>query len=466
MKTVQIHPCDNVAVQTDGPHAGHKIALCDMDIGCPVIKYGNPIGVASQPIAAGQAVHTENLKTALSGTQKYEYSPSFSDLPRLPADTFPGYVRADGQVGIRNEIWIIPTVGCINGLAAKLAEAARGALWAETYAFPHPYGCSQLGDDLTHTRRLIASLAHNPNAGGVLLLGLGCENNVMSAQVAALGEYDPARIRFLSAQDVPDEKAAAMAILAELAALLAKDKREPVSTAALRIGLKCGGSDGFSGITANPLIGRITDRVIAQGGAAVLTEVPEMFGAEHLLMNRCRTRQVFDSLCQMINDFKNYFSAAGQPVYENPSPGNHAGGITTLEEKSLGCTQKSGSAPVDAVLEYGERVTKAGLSLLCAPGNDMVSSTALAAAGCQIILFSTGRGTPFGTCVPTVKIATNAALYEMKPGWIDFNAADGVSAEGTDDLWQLILRVAGGQSACNEKNGYRDIAVFKNGVTL
>ena len=465
MNNKVIHPADNVAVALDGERAGHKTALCDIPSGAPVIKYGCPIGTAVTPIRQGEPVHTNNLKTSLKTSQKYTYSPCFVQIPALETETFPGFVRADGSVGIRNELWIIPTVGCINGLAMRLAERARASLWRDTFALTHPYGCSQLGDDLTNTRKVLAALAKNPNAGGVLLLGLGCENNRMQDQVAALGDHDASRIFTLCAQDVTDEDGAAWEILSALAAKLSRDERVPAPVSSLRIGLKCGGSDGFSGITANPLIGKMTDRVVGEGGSAVLTEVPEMFGAEQLLMNRCRNRDVFEKLQAMICDFKRYFTSAGQPVYENPSPGNRAGGITTLEEKSLGCTEKSGTAPVEAVLSYGERASVQGLSLLYAPGNDMVSSTALAAAGCQMILFSTGRGTPFGCCVPTLKIASNRALAERKPHWIDFNA-DTPDPSAADGLWALILQTAGGRPTDNEINGFRDIALFKTGVTL
>ena len=454
-----INKLDNVEVNLED---GHKYALCDIAKGENVIKYGNPIGHATEDIKKGSHVHTHNMKTNLSGELTYEFSGDFPPMKRSDSDlTFMGYVRKNGEVGIRNDIWIINTVGCVNKIAKKLAELT-GAI-----CFEHPFGCSQLGGDHATTQKVLSGLVHHPNAGGVLVLGLGCENNNIAEFKKALGEYDEERVRFLNTQDFPDEIEEGVRIINELKAYAAGFKREPVSISKLKIGLKCGGSDGLSGITANPLVGRLSDRVIAAGGSCVLTEVPEMFGAEHLLMKRAVSREVFDKTVNLINDFKAYFIAHNQVVYENPSPGNKAGGITTLEEKSLGCVQKGGSAEVVDVLTYGDRLTKNGLSLLNGPGNDIVAVTNLAAAGVHIVLFTTGRGTPLGGAVPTVKISTNRALAEKKQGWIDFDASP--TLEGldlSDTLLDYILSVAGGEETKNEKNGYREISIFKDGVTL
>lgn len=454
-----INKLDNVEVNLED---GHKYALCDIAKGENVIKYGNPIGHATEDIKKGSHVHTHNMKTNLSGELTYEFSGDFPPMKRSDSDlTFMGYVRKNGEVGIRNDIWIINTVGCVNKIAKKLAELT-GAI-----CFEHPFGCSQLGGDHATTQKVLSGLVHHPNAGGVLVLGLGCENNNIAEFKKALGEYDEERVRFLNTQDFPDEIEEGVRIINELKAYAAGFKREPVSISKLKIGLKCGGSDGLSGITANPLVGRLSDRVIAAGGSCVLTEVPEMFGAEHLLMKRAVSREVFDKTVNLINDFKAYFIAHNQVVYENPSPGNKAGGITTLEEKSLGCVQKGGSAEVVDVLTYGDRLTKNGLSLLNGPGNDIVAVTNLAAAGVHIVLFTTGRGTPLGGAVPTVKISTNKALAEKKHGWIDFDASptlDGLDL--SDTLLDYILAVAGGEETKNEKNGYREISIFKDGVTL
>ncbi|MBR3553021.1 MAG: altronate dehydratase [Clostridia bacterium] len=453
MESVLIHPNDNVEVRLSD---GHKYAVRKIAAGEPVVKYGFPIGTATRDIAPGARVHTDNLKTALSGVQSYAYHPKASPVqPTAPA-TIKAYVRKNGDVGIRNEVWIIPTVGCVNGVAKALA-AQTGAV-----CFAHPYGCSQLGGDLAVTQKTLCGLIKHPNAGGVLVLGLGCENNGIDAMKAALGDYDEARIRFLNCQDCGDELAAGKQILAELKALAATDVRTEVPVSKLRLGLKCGGSDGLSGITANPLCGRVTDHLISMGGTAVLTEVPEMFGAEQVLFDRCVSEAVFDSAVRLINDYKQYFIAHGQPVSENPSPGNKAGGITTLEEKSLGCVQKGGAAPVTAVLDYGDKAETAGLNLLNGPGNDMVAVTNLAAAGCQLILFTTGRGTPLGAPVPTVKIATNSALAKKKRAWIDFDA----QSQTADDLFHLLLDTANGRKTKNERNDFREIAIFKDGVTL
>ncbi len=475
MKQIQITPADNVAVVLSGKLTGHKIALVPIRKGEKIIKYGMPVGCALADIAPGEHVHTHNVKTLLNEHAEYTYAKPKAVRKTVPhrMDTFCGYLRADGSAGIRNDIWIIPTVGCVNSLVQHLAEifnAEHRENCVRAIPLTHPYGCSQLGGDHERTAELLAALCRHPNAGGVLVVSLGCENNTLESFRGRLGN-DVANIEFLCAQDEGDELAAGMKRLAKLYRRAVKNKRVELPASKLVIGLKCGGSDGFSGITANPLAGRISDLVIGQGGASVLTEVPEMFGAETLLMNRCINRKVFDKCVKMVQDFKDYFVRHGQVVYENPSPGNKAGGITTLEDKSLGCTQKGGLSPVVDVLDYGARVKTPGLNLLSGPGNDMVAATVLAAAGCQLILFTTGRGTPFGTVVPTLKIATNSKLANAKMNWIDYNAGallEGVAMEQmTDELFNLILQISSGNIfACNELNGFQEIAIFKDGVTL
>ena len=448
-----IHPSDNVEIHDDG----HKYARRPIAAGEAVVKYGMPIGHATRAIAAGEHVHVHNLATNLGDVLEYRYEPDFSDLPREPAPTIMAYRRPDGRVGIRNDIWIIPTVGCVNRLCERLAASCGGL------ALTHPYGCSQLGADHEMTANLLAALARHPNAGGVLVVALGCENNTLESFKARLSSQLPTlNIRFLRAQDPGDEFERGKALIAELLANRPQE-RVPVPASELVVGLKCGGSDGFSGLTANPLVGRFSDWLVARGGATVLTEVPEMFGAETLLMKRCRTRAVFDRCVAMVNDFKDYYTRHNQVCYENPSPGNKAGGISTLEDKSLGCVQKGGSAPVEDVLGYGEPVKAHGLSLLTGPGNDLVASTVLAAAGCHLILFTTGRGTPFGTVVPTMKIATNATLAAAKPHWIDWDA---MTNPDTESFAAKVLAVASGEPARNETLGDRGIAIFKDGVTL
>lgn len=458
---MQIHKNDNVEVRENG----HKYALCDIKKGENVIKYGSPIGHATEDIRMGEHVHTHNLKTNLSSTLDYTYD--YKDYGITHADSalsFEGFVRENGDVGIRNDIWIVNTVGCVNKTAQRLSEIT-GAKY-----FSHPYGCSQLGGDHETTQKILCSMIKHPNAGGVLVLGLGCENNNISELKRVLGDYEPRRVKFLNCQDSDDEIAEGVSLINELKEYAASFKRERISISRLRIGLKCGGSDGYSGISANPLVGSLCDRLVSFGGSCVLTEVPEMFGAEHLLMERCVSREVFDKTVRLINDFKDYFTRHGQVIYENPSPGNKAGGITTLEEKSLGCVQKGGLSPVVDVLDYGDTVTKNGLFLLNGPGNDIVAVTNLAACGAHMILFTTGRGTPLGGAVPTVKISTNRALYEKKKNWIDFDASpllDGFPKDKlTDALLELILAVASGKKTKNEENGYSEIAIFKDGVTL
>ena len=456
---MQINRLDNVDINLEN---GHKYALTDIKKGENIIKYGNPIGHATEDIKKGEHVHTHNVKTNLSGNLEYEYEHKAFYIPYIDEGrTFMGYVRENGDVGIRNEIWIVNTVGCVNKIAERIA-AATGA-----YSFPHPFGCSQLGDDQSVTQKILKGMVNHPNAAGVLVLGLGCENNNIDLFRTVLGEVDERRVRFLVAQEHDDEVAEGIRLVEELKEYAKTFKREPVSVSRLRVGLKCGGSDGYSGITANPLVGRFSDKLIAAGGSCLLTEVPEMFGAEHLLMQRCESREVFDKTVSLINDFKDYYTRHNQVIYENPSPGNKKGGITTLEEKSLGCVQKGGLSQVVDVLDYGDTVKRQGLSLLNGPGNDIVAITNLMAAGAHIILFTTGRGTPVGSAVPTVKIATNHSLAERKAGWIDFDASptlDGNSLE--DELFDYVIRVAEGEETKNEIHGYKEISIFKDGVTL
>ena len=464
-----------VTLNQDTP-AGHKVLITDAPAGTNIIKYGYPIGHAITDLKAGDWVNENNLKTNLKGTLTYAYEPVNDELDIAKEErTFEGYVRKNGEVGVRNEIWIVPTVGCVNGIAERLADQLRKETGEKdidaVYAWHHNYGCSQLSGDHENTRKILRDITLHPNAGGVLVLGLGCENNQPDLFEQLLGDYDRERIKFLVTQRVDgDEVEAGMEILRDLYAKVSQDKRQTVPVSKLRVGLKCGGSDGFSGITANPLVGEFSDWLVAQGGTSILTEVPEMFGAETILMNRCKTTELFDKTVSMVNNFKEYFLSHGEPVGENPSPGNKAGGISTLEDKALGCTQKCGKAPVSGVLEYGDRLQTNGLNLLSAPGNDLVASTALASAGCQIVLFTTGRGTPFGTFVPTMKIATNPTLAQRKPNWIDFSAGQLIEGKTMEQLLpefiDKILAVASGEKARNEANGYREISIFNNGVTL
>lgn len=492
MRFIQINPRDNVAVALENlapgetaivelkeaVNRGHKFAIKPIAAGDKIIKYGMPIGTAKAAIDPGEKVHTHNISTALSGVLEYSYEHEETTVnANIPADSFfEGFRRKNGKVGIRNNMWIIPTVGCVNRLAVNLANAANKQLLPagsldHAVALTHPYGCSQLGADHALTRLLLADFVRHPNAGAVLVVGLGCENNTIEGFKEELGEYDPERVRFLVAQDGQDEFAVGMEILKELAGIACNDRREKIPLNELIVGLKCGGSDGLSGITANALVGTFSDRLSAAGGTTILSEVPEMFGAETILMNRCINKNIFDKCVDMINNFKKYFMRYDQVIYENPSPGNKEGGISTLEDKSMGCTQKAGNAQVCDVLPMGGQVVTPGLNLLNGPGNDMVATTLLAAAGAHIVLFTTGRGTPFGGVVPTIKLASNSALAERKPHWIDYNAGmlveDGRStAEIEDEFFRLVIDTASGKTARNEDNGYEEIAIFKDGVTL
>ena len=493
MQYIKIHALDNVAVAladlAEGTEVsvdnqtvtlrqavarGHKFALTDIAKGANVIKYGLPIGYALADIAAGEHVHAHNTRTNLSDLDQYRYQPDFQDLPAQAADReVQIYRRANGDVGVRNELWILPTVGCVNGIARQirfLKETNNAEGTDGVFLFSHTYGCSQLGDDHINTRTMLQNMVRHPNAGAVLVIGLGCENNQVAAFRETLGDIDPERVHFMICQQQDDEIEAGIEHLHQLYNVMRNDKREPGKLSELKFGLECGGSDGLSGITANPMLGRFSDYVIANGGTTVLTEVPEMFGAEQLLMDHCRDEATFEKLVTMVNDFKQYFIAHDQPIYENPSPGNKAGGITTLEDKSLGCTQKAGSSVVVDVLRYGERLKTPGLNLLSAPGNDAVATSALAGAGCHMVLFSTGRGTPYGGFVPTVKIATNSELAAKKKHWIDFDAGQLIHGKAMPQLLEefidTIVEFANGKQTCNERNDFRELAIFKSGVTL
>jgi altronate hydrolase len=454
---------------------GHKFAVIPIRSGEAVNKYGFRIGTASADIQPGEHVHTHNLKTALEGVEDYRYAPVAPAHGQGAQGTFQGYRRDWGRsgsaVGIRNEIWVLCTVGCVARTAQRLAKEADARFKGRVdgvHALTHPLGCSQLGDDLSHTRDLLAALASHPNAGAVLIVGLGCENNQLSELIKGI-DRPQERLAYFAAQTVDDELEAGMAALEKLVAAIENDKRETCNVSDLVIGVKCGGSDAFSGLTANPVVGRIADKVAFAGGKAILSEIPEIFGAERLLMARAKDRDTFEGVVAVVNDFKGYFLDHKQPVFENPSPGNKAGGITTLEEKSLGAVQKGGTSPLNGVLRYGERVHEQGLSLLEAPGNDAVSSTALTAAGAVVVLFTTGRGTPLGFPAPTLKIASNSALAAHKPHWIDFDAGIALDQgiEGAADaLMTTILSVANGAPTRNEINDEREIAIWKNGVTL
>lgn len=470
MKQIKINPKDNVAVMLEGDMQGHKVALTDIKKGEDIIKYGYPIGHATEDIKKGDHVHTQNVKTNLSGTLEYTYKPKRNPITKSEKRTFLGYKRNDGKVGIRNEIWIINTVGCINKTSEILAREANklyGDMCDGVFNFVHPFGCSQLGEDQKTTQLILKGLVNHPNAAGVLVLGLGCENNNIPVFKNVLGSWDEKRVKFMSTQECENEIEEGLKLIGELAEYTSKQKRVECDVCDLVVGLKCGGSDGFSGLTANPLIGRFSDKLIGAGGSTILTEVPEMFGAETILMNRCENEEVFNKTVSLINDFKDYFTSHNQVVYENPSPGNKKGGITTLEDKSLGCVQKSGSSDVVDVIEIGSSVKKRGLNLLTGPGNDIVAVTNLTASGCNLILFSTGRGTPVGAPVPTVKISTNSTLAKRKPHWIDFNAGEIINGkELLDEFFDYVIEVAEGKKINNEINGYREISIFKDGVTL
>lgn len=493
-KFLLIHPDDNVAVCLEaaapgdpvsvGPYSvvlkeaipvGHKVALVAIEQQRDIIKYGAPIGHALEDIEPGKHVHTHNIRTNLSDNLQYHFNQKLH-APRYDKRdlTFNGYKRSNGRTGIRNELWIVPTVGCVNGQAQQIIDLFKQEMNPTDIdaveVFKHSYGCSQLGDDHVNTQKALADVINHPNAGGILVIGLGCENNQIAHLKKFIGDYDESRVRYLVAQEVEDEVEAGLEMLKEIYAIMRQDKREPLPLSELKVGLKCGGSDGFSGITANPLVGVFSDFLVAQSGTTILTEVPEMFGAETRLMERAQNVTVFEKTVNLINGFKDYYNQHHLPIYENPSPGNKDGGISTLEDKSLGCTQKGGTATVVDVLDYAEPLKKNGLNLLSAPGNDLVAASALGFSGCQLVLFTTGRGTPFGSFIPTMKISTNSALYNKKRNWIDFNAGQLLEGKTMDDLLEefieYIIAVASGEKLRHEESGFKEIAIFKTGVTL
>lgn len=487
-KLFKINDKDNVAVALeklkkgeiignikllDNISFGHKVLLNDLKSGENIIKYGNPIGHLTIDCKKGEHIHEHNLKTNLSDIIEYKYCGENEYQPKKCDVTFNGYLRQDGRAATRNEIWIIPTVGCVNNTAKRLEKIGQDIIGDGcdgVFAYTHPFGCSQLGDDQENTRKILAALANHPNAGGVLIVSLGCENTNVETFKKYLGEYNKKRIKFLVTQDCENELEKGEKLLKELYTFVKSFKREPIPINKLVVGYKCGGSDAFSGITANALCGKLTDKLTSFGTSAILTEVPEMFGAEKLLMKRCENEKVFNKCVNMINSFKQYFFSHNQECYENPSPGNHDGGITTLEEKSLGCIQKGGKAVITDVLEYGEHCKKQGLNLLTGPGNDIVSTTNLTAAGANIILFTTGRGTPLGASVPTIKVASNSRLAKRKSNWIDFNAGELIESNDfenmTEEIFKLLIDIASGRQTKNEQNGYREISIFKDGVIM
>lgn len=474
-KNTKIDIDENCIILKQNISRGHKFALKPIKKDENIIKYGSPIGHALNDIQSGEHVHVHNIKTNLGEIENYSYTKNL-DFTKSPDRKlkFKGYRRKNGNVGIRNELWIIPTVGCVNGIGEQILNKFKSCTDTSSidYAgiFKHNYGCSQLGDDHENTRKILADMVKHPNSGGVLVLGLGCENNQIDSFQEYLGDFDSDRVKFLEIQKVGNEVDEGVKILTQIYNTMKDDKREDTPISELKVGMKCGGSDGLSGITANPLVGNFSDFLVSQGGTTILTEVPEMFGAETTLMARAKDEFVFDKIVNLINDFKNYFKKYDQPIYENPSPGNKAGGITTLEDKSLGCTQKGGTAEIVDVLKYGDILNNRGLNLLNGPGNDLVSATALASAGCHMVLFTTGRGTPFGSFVPTMKISTNTDLYNRKPHWIDFNAGEIAESSSMDEVLekfiQYIINVANGEWVNQEKNGFREMAIFKTGVTL
>ncbi|WP_375753693.1 UxaA family hydrolase [Vibrio sp. HN007] len=472
----QLHLGNTIITLKEDISRGGKIAIKDIAINDDIIKYGSPIGHATETISKGTWLHTHNIKTNLSGTDEYQYKPDFPNLDaiNLANKHFLGYQRASGNVGIRNEIWVIPTVGCVNGIAKQAIKAFMSELenieCDGVHLFPHNYGCSQLGDDHENTRKILSNMVHHPNAGGVLVIGLGCENNQIGPFKELVGQFDEDRVKFMVAQNEDNEVETAVNHLKSIYQNIKNDTRTETPISQLKVGLECGGSDGLSGITANPLLGLFSDYLIEKGGTSVLTEVPEMFGAEHILFERCVNKKTFDKAVSMVNDFKQYFIEHNQPIYENPSPGNKKGGISTLEDKSMGCTQKAGSSVVVDVLNYGDRLNTQGLNLLSAPGNDAVATSALAASGCHMVLFSTGRGTPYGGFVPTVKLATNSELALKKKHWIDFNAGQLIEGVEMQELLiqfiDLVCDIASGTQTKNEINEIRELAIFKSGVTL
>lgn len=499
MSAIKLYPQDTVALATselkkgqtvtvdgetitlldDIPNA-HKIALKDFETGEAVRKYDNIIGYASKPIKKGEWIHSHNEVTGLGKSKEYTYD--FNPISIFPGEsdkTFMGYDRADGGAGIRNHLAIISTVFCANGPLRKLARMAEAKYPAtENFdgiiAFDQEFGCSQTGKDLVTTCKIIAGIAKNANFGGVLLVSNGCEMAIPSVLEQYMGDYDKKRIRTLTLQEVEDEFTAGMELIDEIMEEMKDDKRTPININRLHIAMNCGGSDGYSGITANTLLGTLCDTLVKEGAIMNMTEVPEMMGAEHILMNRAADKSIFDDIVKMMYDYDAYFARYGEKAADNPTQGNKAGGLTTLEEKSLGCIQKGGHCAVMEVLEYGERATKNGFVLVSGPGNDLAGVSGQIAAGAVLTIFTTGRGTPCGFAGPTFRLASNTALATRKSNWIDYDAGRLLTAKTPEEvealnkeLYDAIMATVNGQYRTRtEENGYYILGALKDGVTL
>jgi len=456
-----------VVVRDDVPRS-HKLAVRAVPAGSPVHKYGQSIGLATVDIAAGDHVHVHNLGMDRA-ERAYEFGTQRTVLPAPvgPERTFLGYHRANGRVGTRNYVGVLTSVNCSASTAKMIAEQFRGmALDAFGHvdgvvALTHQSGCGLVpGSDGANTLlRTLRGYAQHPNFGGVLVLGLGCEMVPVQSLVDGLDLPSDTLVQTLTIQDTGGVRATVRAgvdRIKEMLPVLEARRRAPAPISALVLGLNCGGSDGYSGITANPALGYASDRIVAAGGTSILGETPEVFGAEHLLTRRAVSEPVGRKLLDRIDWWQGYAAAGGGTLDNNPSPGNKAGGLTTILEKSLGAVAKAGQADLAAVYEYAEPVTEHGLVFMDTPGYDPVSVTGIVAGGATVVCFTTGRGSVFG-CRPTpsIKLATNTEMYERMSDDMDINCGRIVDGTATltdvgDEIFERIIAVASGELTASE----------------
>ena len=455
----------------DSVPPGHKVAIRPVAAGEPIFKFGWSIGVATKPIRVGQHVHTQNVKCDHHIDLEAISTDVPAELPRLEGHTFEGFRRADGRVGTRNYLAVISNVNCSASVARMIASRFDQQTLAAfpnvdgVISFRHEGGCAMAFNGSRHRMlsRVLGGMARHPNIGGFLLVGLGCEQGTLDHLVQSQGLQGEA-VPVLSIQSAGGtSKTVERGV--EIAAGLLKQvngfQRETVPASHLVLGTECGGSDGYSGITANPALGAAADRLVACGGTAILSETSEIFGAEHLLTRRARSRAVAEKLLERIEWWKWYCSNYGEELDNNPSVGNKAGGLTTITEKSLGAVSKGGTTPLEAVYEYAEPVQQQGFVVMDTPGFDPASVTGMVAGGANLIAFTTGRGSCFGSKpTPTFKIASNTRLFQQLPEDMDFNAGQVVEGRSVDEvgqeLFSRLLDTASGKPTCSEALGIGD----------
>jgi altronate hydrolase len=497
---IHLHPTDNVAVARvpipagtslridglpvttmDAIPAGHKVALWDIQPGEVVERYGQVIGRAKQAIQAGRHIHTHNL--AFEELQlEYEFPVGDTPVPtaRPDAPTFLGYQREDGRVGTRNYIAVVAASNCAAHTAEQIARSYEGETMPPNVdgvvAFPHGEGCAHAaeGPDIDQLRRTLGGVLIHPNVSGAVILGLGCETNQIDHYLGVGGPRST-RLAGLTLQSSGGTRGAIEAARRQIARFLEQasaEERTPAPASKIVLGLNCGGSDSFSGITANPALGFCSDLLAELGGTPVLAETTEIFGAEHLLVKRARNREVAEKLLDCIRKYKVYLNRFAGSFDDNPSPGNKEGGLTNILEKSLGAVAKGGTSPLIDVYDYAERVTAPGFTFMNTPGYDPVSLTGLAAGGCNLIAFTTGRGSAIGfPTIPVIKVATNSNTYRRMTDNMDVNAGAIADGEATvqqigQAIFDLMLEVATGRHTCAERLGHKEFVPWRIGPVM